>query len=134
VEVSRNGAYWCLDPVLSRADSAHVSESCYKADGSVAAHSEVAYIVEEDDCGSGFGIDWFAEERADDYFGSPGFTDDSAAKMIEFCLKTPHSVGKIPRSEIGSACDDNARWFPFRVGVDDLNTAIGCHVFYRNAN
>jgi len=133
VEVSRNGAYWRLDAMFSRGDSAHVCEGCYETDGSVAAHSEVSDIVEEDDSGCGFGIDWFAEERSDDDFGSAGFADDSAAEMIEFGLKTPHSIGKIFGAEIGSTCDDNSRWFPFRVGVDDLDTAIGCHVFYRNA-
>jgi len=134
VEMGRNSAYWGFDLMLSRADSAHVSESRDEADGSVAAHSEVSDIVEEDDSGGGCGIDWFAEECADDDFGSAGFTDDSAAEMIEFGMKTAHSIGKISSAEIGATCNDDSRWFPFRVGVDDLDTAIGCHVFYRNAS
>jgi hypothetical protein len=134
VEAGGNGTYWRFDQMLSRSDSAHVSESGYEADGSVAAHSEVSDIVEEDDSGGGCGIDWFAEECSDDDLGSAGFADDSAAEMIEFGLKPLHSIGKISGAEIGATCNNDSRWFPFRVGVDDLDPGIGCHVFYRNAS
>ncbi len=92
------------------------------------AHAEISDIVEEDNRCGGLRIDWFAEERADDDLRSSRFTDDAAAKMIEFALKALEPAWQISCSEIRSTCNDDARRLPFRVGVNYFYPSLQHHV------
>jgi hypothetical protein len=91
------------------------------------AHPEVADIVEEDDSCGGLGVDGFAEKCTDDDLRSARFTNDSAAEVIEFALKTLHAAWEIAGPEIRTSCYNDTRRFPFGVGINDLNRAIGQH-------
>ena len=59
---------------------------------------------------------------------------DSATEMIEFGLKSLHSIGKISGAEIRSTGDDDTRRLPFGVRVDDFDPRLLHHGVYRNAN
>ena len=64
----------------SGGDAAHVLERFDQADRAVAAHAEVADVVEKDHSGSGSRIDRFAEQRADDRVVAARFADDAERK------------------------------------------------------
>ena len=64
-------------------DAAEVRERDDDADGAVAAHAEVADVVEEDDAGGAGRIGRLAEQRADDDVGAARLVDDGGAEAVE---------------------------------------------------
>jgi len=62
---------------------AHVGKGHDQADGPVAAHSEVADIVEENDTSGAHTVQWLDKKRAHDPRSDPArFIDDGRAKAV----------------------------------------------------
>src|SRR6185503_8224418 len=56
-----NGADRCLNQVIAAANALKVSKCCCNPNHSMAAHPEVARVIEEDDCGGAGGIGRFEQ-------------------------------------------------------------------------
>jgi len=128
VELRGNCADWRFNAMLAGLDAPHVSERGDQADGSVAAHAEIAYVIEEDDARGRFGIDGIAEQGTDDDLRTSRFADDASAEVVEFLAKSFPAFSQGSVAEIGSPRDNHTRRLPFRVGVDDIYTAPQPHV------
>jgi hypothetical protein len=95
----------------------------------VAAHSEIANIVEEDYAGGTGSIDRITEEGAYNNVGAARFVYDSGPKCIMVPAEALEAIGQRPGSQVGAAADDQTGGFPAGVGVDDPDPAssIRCH-------
>ena len=104
-----------------------MAESGHEADGAVAAHAEVADVVEEDDRGGAGGVGGGKEEGADDDIGAAGFVDDGGAEGVVVIAEGLETVGEGAGAQIRSAGDDDACGFAGGVGVDDLDMSRATH-------
>ncbi len=83
MQVGGDVSDWRLQLVHAWSDPAQVGEGSHYADGSVAAHAEIADVVEEDDgCGC-VRCDGFEQQRADYDLGAAGFADYAGAEAVE---------------------------------------------------
>ena len=115
-----DGGFNAMD---ARADSAEMREGDDEPDGSMAAHADIADVVEEDHTGGAGGIDGIAEERADDYVRTARLIDDRCAEIIMQTLEAISAIGERPTAEIGSTIDDEAGRLSGGVRVEDGNAA-----------
>ena len=105
----------------SRLNSASVPQRDGHADRPMAAHSQIAHVVEEDQSGSTIQIRRFAQERADDHVRSAGFADHGLTESVVILAKPIAFLSDWPASKIGKAGNDETRRLAPRVGIDDLN-------------
>ena len=82
-----------FDFVQSLADSAKVSECGYHTNGSVAAHSQIADIIEKDNASSTGTIGRFNEAGADYDVGAARFVDDGRTQAIVLRAQGVQFVG-----------------------------------------
>ena len=108
--------------MVSRLNPSEMSESADDADQPVAAHAEIAHVVEEDHAGRRCWISRFAEQSADEHVRSARLIDHGAAKLVMPFAKNGHSVSHRAAAQIGTAIDDNPRRLADRVRVDDVNS------------
>jgi hypothetical protein len=87
----------------------------------MAAHAEIADVVEEDHAGGAGGIDGRAQQRADDRVGAARFIDYGRAKEIVLGAEEFEAFGERPRAEVRTAVDDQARGLAAGVGVDEVD-------------
>src|SRR5690348_4201508 len=87
----------------------------------MAAHSEIADIVEEDDTRCATWVGWFAEQRADDGIRAARLVHYRGTESVEFFAKNSETLGEGSGAEIGPALDDNASGLASGVGVNCAN-------------
>ncbi len=97
-----------LDAVHAGTDPPEVCQRGDQADGAVAAHAEVATVVEEDHSGTGFGIDRCAEQGADQYVAAARLEDAGGAPGVVALAEQAPALGHVALAEIGKAADDQA--------------------------
>ncbi len=101
-----------------------------EADGAVAAHAQVADVIEEDDTGGAGLIDRFAEQRAYDDIRSARLVDDGGTEAVVEALKAFQPLGEGAVAEVGAAGDDEARRLSGGVGVEDGDADWGLIGFH----
>ena len=121
-----DGADRRLDLVLSGLDALHVGQSCNQANGPVAAHSQVANIVKEDDPGGARGIDRIAEQSADYHVGASRLIHNGRAEIVVLVAKTFQPLGQRTGAEIRPATHYQAGWLAPGVGIDDPDSMAFC--------
>lgn len=88
----------------------------------MAAHAEVADVVEEYDASSARGVGWFKQCTTNDDIGPAGFIYNGGAKGIVFIAKNVQPIGHGAAAEVGTAADDDASRFATGMRVYDGNT------------
>ena len=63
-------------------DTAQVSQRHRHADGAMAAHAQVAGVVEEDDARGAGWVNGLNQKRANQDIGSPGLAEDGAPEVV----------------------------------------------------
>src|SRR5262249_42313307 len=106
----------------ARLDSAEMRQSYRDADRPVAAHAEVADVVEEDDAADAARISRFTQERADHDVAAARLIDDGGAKVIVLPAQQFAALGEWSASQIRAAGDHNACRLAAGVGIDDVNS------------
>ena len=109
-----------FDAEFSRLDASQVGQGHGQADGPVAAHAQVADVVEENDAGDAGGVLRFDQDRADHDIGAARFVDDGGAELIVL-FEQAQLVGNAAAAQIGSAADDDAGRLAAGVGINGGN-------------
>jgi hypothetical protein len=117
-------AYGCLDAMLANGDLAEVEESDGDAHHSVAAHAEVADVVEEDDAGGASFIVRLEQYRPDHYFRAARLVNQGGAHPVVLLAKGREFVSDAAAAQVGSPADDDARWLTRGVRLDDPHSCI----------
>ncbi len=125
VEGGGDGADGGVDAECTGVELVEVGEGDNEADGAVAAHAEVADVVEEEDAGLTGGVMGRDEEGTHHDIRTTGFVDDGGAEGVELILETPEAVGQGTVAEVGAALEDDAGGFTAGMGVEDADPARG---------
>ncbi len=97
------------------------------ADRAVAAHPDVADVVEEDHAGGTGAVLRLDEQRADDHVRAARLVDDGGAVAVELAPEAFAARGKRPRAEVGAAGDDYPGRLAAGVRIDDGQTLHDCN-------
>jgi hypothetical protein len=89
----------------------------------VAAHAEIAHVVEKDNTGCGCGIVRRAKQGADDYFGAARLIEDRSPKAIVSGAKCLHPRLEAIFAQRRTARDYNTGRLAGSVGIDDLDSS-----------
>jgi len=108
-----------LDSMLACADTSHVRKRSDKANRAVAAHVEVAHVIEEDHARCATSIIRFAEKRPDEHVRTTRFINDGGPKAIMPLSKDFHTLPQRTIAQIRAPLDDDARRLSSSVGIDD---------------
>lgn len=125
VQGGSNDANGSFNAVLAGTDAAHVRESSNEANGTVAAHAQVTYVVEEDDAGNAGTIGRFEKRCADNHVRAARFVDDGGTEGVMLFAKHVQSFGYCAPTEVRPPIDDNASGFATSVRIYDGNTSHG---------
>jgi hypothetical protein len=96
-----------------------VAERDGDADRAVAAHAQIADVVEKDHAGGAGRIHGRAKQGADQHVGAPRLADDRPPQVVVNRAKPFTPLGQGPRTQVGAALQDDARGFAARVRIDD---------------
>ena len=99
-------------------DRAEVSERDGDADRAVAAHAEIADVVEEDDPDDAGRVGRFAEHRADHHVRAAGLVHHGRAEAVVPVAKDRQPLGHRPPAQVGRTREDDPRGLAAGVGVD----------------
>ena len=110
-----DGADGGLEAVAAGADPPQMRKRHRDADRPVAAHPEVARVVEEDHGGGRGAVDRFHEERSDERVGATRLEDHAATEVVVRRAEALEPIGEGSAAEIGTTVDDNARRLPLGV-------------------
>ena len=102
----------------ARSDTSHVRKGHRQPHRAVAAHADVADVVEEDDTRSAAFVLRLAQQRANQSVISTRLVHGEAAIVIELLGEAPASFRQRPGSQWGSAFDDEPCRLAFSVAVD----------------
>lgn len=100
----------------------HVGERDGEADGAMAAHVEVADVVEEDDARRTGGVSGFAEQGSDHGVGSAGFVADGGTVAVELGAEEVEAFAERSVAQRGATGDDEAGGFAGGMGINDVNS------------
>ena len=84
VQGGGDGADRRFDAVLAGSDAPQIGQRCDQADGAVAAHAEVADVVEEDDARRAGRVDRRAQQRAHDDLAAARLQHSGGAPVVIF--------------------------------------------------
>ena len=125
-EVDRDHADRCFEFRNAVANAAEVRERNRHADRAVAAHAEVARIVEEDHAGRAFAVGRLAQERADQRVGASWLEDHGLAKVVVFATHARQPLLQAADAEVRPALDHDACRFALGMGVDHPHVRQPC--------
>src|ERR1019366_8836522 len=107
-------------------DAAHVFQGGQQADGAVAAHAQVADVVEEDHAGVVGGAGRLAQQRAHDGVVAARLIHGGRAEAVEPGAEAGQALGDGAVAQVGAARDDDARGFSAGVRINNLD-ALSVH-------
>jgi hypothetical protein len=113
--------------VFAGRDLSHVLERAHQTYHAVAAHAEVAYVVEEDDAAGGPLVYWLAQHRAHDGIVPTRLPHDGRTEIIVIPTEQHHSFCHRPGPQSGKPRDHDTGWFTACVRVDCLYPVLGGH-------
>src|SRR5579859_399270 len=108
-----------LDPVRPGPDAPQVGEGGQQTDGSMAAHAQVADVVEKDDPRDARGVLGFDQDGADDHNRAARFLDDRRADMVVSLAEFFQLVGGASFAKRGTASDHDPGGFAACVGINN---------------
>src|SRR5438445_4123891 len=114
-----------FNAVITGVDAAKVRESSDKPDGSVAAHSQIADIIEKDNASSTGTIGRFNEAGPDYDVGPARLVDDGRTQAIVLRTQGVQFVGNAAVAQVGSATDQDTSGFSAGMRIDDGNAFHG---------
>ena len=120
-----------LDPVRPRPDLAQVGERHQQADRPVAAHPEVADVVEEDHPGGARRVGRLDQERPDHRVRPPRLVADGRPELIEPRAEGLLALGQAARPEVRPPRDHHTRRLAARVRVDHPRPDDTCNPIHR---
>ena len=88
MQESAHGSHRRLDAVFSRSNATQIRKSGDQADGAVAAHSQIAHIIEKDYARCARGIDRLAKQRPHDDVRTARLIHHGGTEIIVFGPKT----------------------------------------------
>ena len=88
----------------------------------VAAHAEIAHVVEKDNTGCGRGVLGWAKQRANKYVGAARFEEYGSAEVIVPGAKELQLRLQAAFAERRPACDHNTGGLACSMGIDDLDS------------
>src|SRR5208283_5016696 len=100
VEFRGDNADRRLDAMDAGTDAAHPGQRDHQADGPMAAHAQIADVVEEDDAGGAGGVDGHAQQGADDRVGAARFIDHGRAKQVVLRAEALEAFGEWSDAEV----------------------------------
>ena len=103
VVIERNAAHGRFEQVPARGDPSQVAQRDGDADRSVAAHAEIADVVEEDHAGDAGRILGRAQQRTDQHVGAARLADDRPPEVVVDGSKSLAPLGQGPRTKVGPA-------------------------------
>ena len=116
-----DGADRRLDLVHAGFDPAQVGEGHHQADGAVAAHAQVAAVVEEDHPGAGLGIDRLAVQRADQHIAAARLQHAGGAPVVMPFGENLPALGHAAGAEVGETVQHQPGGFAAGVGIEDAD-------------
>jgi hypothetical protein len=103
-------------------DEAQVSHRHRHADGAMAAHAQVAGVVEEHDARGAGWVNGLHQERSDQDIGPARLAEDGAPKMVVMVAQVIEALSERANAEVGAAGEDAASGLPGGVRIDDVQT------------
>jgi hypothetical protein len=89
----------------------------------MAAHAEIANVIEEDNASRARRVRWFTQQGAHDGVRAARLIHDSSANVIVFGTKYVEAVGDSPGSEGWATLYNDASRFAAGVRVDHMELA-----------
>ena len=102
VEGDGDGPDRGLEPMRARADPPEVGQGHRHADRPVAAHAEVADVVEEDDAGRGGRIDRLEDQGADHHVRAARLVDDRRPERVVPVAEHGEAIGHRAGAQLGA--------------------------------
>src|SRR5438552_2008350 len=109
------------DPMAAWPDPTEMRERHRRTDRSMAAHADVADVVEEDHARSTARIDRLAQQRADDHIGSARLIDNARAIAVVLRAEALPSLGERTGAQRRSAFDHDSRRLSSGVRINDAD-------------
>ena len=119
-----------FDAVLAGRDAAQVGQGRHQPDRAVAAHVQIADVVEEDHAGRRAGIVRRQEDCADQHVRPAGLVDDGRAKPVELRAKAFAPLGHAAAAEIRPAVDHHPRRLAAGMRIDDAGRGLSRGLAY----
>ncbi|MNE57122.1 hypothetical protein D3C80_1520710 [compost metagenome] len=120
-----HGAHRGLDAMHTGADPAQVCQRGHQANGAVAAHSQVAGVVEENHPGTGTRVHRLAQQCAHQYVAAPWFQHAGGAPLIVVLGQSLATFGHTAAAQVRETGGHQAGGFAAGVGVDHGNAFHG---------
>ncbi len=134
LERGRDDAHWCFNAMLAGDDPAHMRKRHYQPDCAMAAHTEVADIVEEYDASRASRIVGRNEQRTDKDIRAARFVDDGRAESVVLLTEELYTLSQRTCPHVGDTADDHAGWLAAGVGVYYLNAFQEISLLIRYVN
>ncbi|MCY1532882.1 hypothetical protein D9M68_681780 [compost metagenome] len=114
-----------FDAVHARLDASQVRQRGHQPDGAVAAHAEVAAVVEKDDSGTGLRVHRLAEQGAHEHVAATGFEHGGGAPVVEPLGEQSPALGHVALAEVREPLDHQAGRLAAGVRVNDADCLHG---------
>ena len=111
----------------ARLEQTRVSQRHDHTDGAVAAHTEKADVVEEDDAELTRLVVRLDQERPDGHVRAARLTDDGRAKLVVLLPEHLHPFRQRPAAQIRAALEHKPGRFAAGVRINDLDLGEGGH-------
>lgn len=129
IEIGFDSADGRLNFMYSGGDAAHIFEGLYETDRSVAAHSEISDIVEENHAGGSIGINGLTEQRSNHGIVAARFANDGRTQSIMITAKYFEPLGHRSGTQIGKSVDNYASRFASGVRINSSDNVFNRHYY-----
>ena len=121
MESGGDDAYAGFNPVLARLNASEVCQGDHQPDCAMAAHAQVADVVEKDDAGNACFVDRLDQESTDDDLRATRFVDNRGTETVMLTAESLNPRRQRAMAKIRSTGNDHASGFTTGVRVDNLN-------------
>ena len=121
VQLGAYGAHGRVNFNDTGCDAAEVRKSNHETDGAVAAHTQHADVIEEDDAEVAACTMRWHEQSTDDRIGAAGFIDDRGTVGVEIAPEARGAFIERTGAELGPAVEDEASGLAASVGIEDAD-------------
>src|ERR1017187_1338567 len=125
-ELSLDDAGRSFEAAHAATDPPEMGQRHHQPDGAVAAHAEVADVVEEDDAGVAGRVGGLAEQGPDDGIVAARFVDHRGAEGVELGAKAFEALGDRARAQIRPSGNYYPGGLAAGVRIDDADAVGHC--------
>ena len=122
VQFESDGPHRRFKRVAAGLNAAQMSQRHCHADGAMAAHAQVACVVEEDNASGTCRIDRLNQKRPNQDVGTARLAEDGAPQVVVIVAQLFHSLSQRAGAEIGAASQHTARRLARSMRVDNLQS------------